>query len=287
MLLEVPVPRSIGYSTFLQNYGAMENKGFELTIGATPVRTENFNWDVNFNVSRNNNLIKKLAAPINTSTREYIRMEEGYSLFSFYVHEQLGVDPQTGDIIWNTGKDDVFNINTDRFIIGKSAWPKFQGGLTNNLSYKNFDLTVFLQYSYGNSVFNYNRYFFEHGGTRTTGYMSQQLDRWQKPGDITDIPRMNSKNYDANLRPSRHIEDASYLRLKNLSLGYTLPASIASKIKASRIRVYVSGQNVLTFTQYTGLDPEVSGGGSETVQGIDQGVMPQLRTWMGGINLTF
>lgn len=287
MLLEVPVPRSIGYSTLLQNYGEMENKGFEVSVGATPVSSKNFNWDINFNISRNNNLIKKLAAPINTATREYIRMEEGYPLFSFYVHEQLGVDPATGDIIWNTGKDDVFNINTDRFIIGKNAWPKFQGGFSNNFTYKNVDLSVFFQYSYGNSVFNYNRYFFEHGGTRTTGYMSQQLDRWQQPGDITDIPRMNSKNYDANLRPSRHVEDASYLRLKNISLGYNLPSSLISKIGASKIRVYVAGQNVLTFTKYTGLDPEVSGGGSEINQGIDLGVMPQLRTWMGGINLTF
>ncbi len=287
MLLEVPVPRSIGYSTLLQNYGAMENKGFEVSVSATPVSNKNFSWDINFNISRNNNLIKKLAAPINTATREYIRMEEGYPLFSFYVHEQLGVDPATGDIIWNTGRDGEFNINTDRFIIGKSAWPKFQGGLSNNLTYKDFDLGIFFQYSYGNSVFNYNRYFFEHGGTRTTGYMSQQLDRWQQPGDITDIPRMNSKNYDANLRPSRHVEDASYLRLKNLSLGYNLPSSLTSKIHAGKIRVYISGQNVLTFTKYTGLDPEVSGGGTEINQGIDLGVMPQLRTWMGGISLTF
>ncbi len=287
MLLAVPVPRSIGYNTLLQNYGEMQNKGFELSIGATPVATRDFTWDVNFNISRNNNLIKKLAAPINVATREYIRMEEGHPMFSFYVHEQLGVDPKTGDIIWNTGDDGVFNINTDRIIIDKSAWPKFQGGFNNTLTYKNVDLNVFFQYSYGNSVFNYNRYFFEHGGTRTTGYSAQQLDRWQKPGDITDIPRMGTKNYNNNFRPSRHVEDASYLRLKNVSLGYNLPSSVASKIKASKIRVYVSGQNVLTFTKYTGFDPEVSGGGSETIQGIDLGVMPQLRTFMGGINLTF
>jgi TonB-linked SusC/RagA family outer membrane protein len=287
MLLEVPTPRSTGYSTLLQNYGAMENKGFELGITASPIQSESFSWNVDFNISRNKNLVKKLAAPITLFSREYVRIEEGYPLFSFYVHEQLGVDEQTGDIIWNTGSDEVFNVNTDRFLIGKSAWPDFQGGLTNTFNYKGFDLMAFLQYSYGNHVFNYNRYFFEHGGERTTGYSAQQLDRWQQPGDQTDIPRLARKNYDTNLRPSRHIEDASYLRLKNISLGYAVPKSLTSKIGIGSLRVFVSGQNLLTFTKYTGLDPEVSVSPSETVQGIDQGVMPQPRVWMGGINLTF
>jgi TonB-linked SusC/RagA family outer membrane protein len=287
MLLEVPVPRSTGYSTLIQNYGAMENKGFELGIHASAISAKNFTWDIAFNISRNKNLVKKLAAPINLFSREYVRIEEGYPLFSFYVHEQLGVDKQTGDIIWNTGADDIFNVNTDRFILDKTAWPDFQGGLTNNFKYKAFDLMAFVQYSYGNYVFNYNRYFFEHGGERTTGYSAQQLDRWQKPGDETDIPRLSRKNYDTNFRPSRHIEDASYIRLKNVSLGFTVPQSVTSKIGIGSARLYVSGQNVITLTKYSGLDPEVSVSPSETIQGIDQGVMPQPRLWMGGINLTF
>lgn len=287
LLLEVPVPRSVGYSVLLQNYGEMENKGFELGLNASPIRKESFNWDINFNVSQNRNMIKTLASPFNQFTRDYIRLEEGYPLYSFYVHEQLGVDTQTGDIIWRTGEDGVFNVNRDRFISDRNAWPDFQGGLTNTLKYKNFDLMVFFQYSYGNYVFNYNRYFFEHGGERATGYSAQQLDRWQQPGDLTDIPRLSSVNYNTNFRPSRHIEDASYLRLKNFTFGYSLPGAVAAKIGASQIRLYVSGQNVLTFTNYSGLDPEVSVSPSETVQGIDQGVMPQPRLWMGGLNLTF
>src|SRR5690606_7882769 len=105
--------------------------------------------------------------------------------------------------------------------------------------------------------------------------------------DVTDIPRMANINYNVNYRPSRHIEDASYLRLKNISLGYSLPSNAIQKLGLSQLRRYVPGQNVLTFTKYTGLDPEVSGSPSETVQGVDQGVMPQPRVWMGGINLTF
>ncbi|WP_211229772.1 TonB-dependent receptor [Olivibacter sitiensis] len=287
LLLAVPVPRFTGYSSILQNYGEIENKGFEFGINAKAIKKEEFSWDIGLNVSRNNNMVKKLASPFNQFTRDYVRIEEGYPLGSFYVHEQLGVDPQTGNIIWNTGDDDVFNVNTDRFISDKTIWPDFQGGLSNNFSYKNFDLSTFLQFSYGNYVFNYNRYFMEHGGTQIYGFMSQQLDRWQNPGDITDIPRMASVNYNTNFRPSRHIEDASYLRLKNISLGYTLQGDVVKKIGASQVRFYVSGQNVLTFTKYSGLDPEVSVGGSALTQGIDQGVLPQPRLWLAGFNLTF
>ncbi len=287
LLLEVPTPRSTGYSVMLQNYGQMENSGFELGINATAIDNEDFTWDINLNVSQNRNLIKKLASPFNQFTREYIRLEEGYPLYSFYVHEQLGVDPQTGDIIWRTGEDGEFNVNRDRFISDKNAWADFQGGIINTLKYKGFDLSAFFQFSYGNYVFNYNRYFFEHGGERTTGYSAQQLDRWQQPGDQTDIPRMANINYNVNYRPSRHIEDASYLRLKNLSLGYSFSGNAIQQLGLSQLRLYVSGQNVLTFTKYSGLDPEVSVSPSETVQGVDQGVMPQPRVWMGGINLTF
>lgn len=287
LLLEVPVPRSIGYSVLLQNYGEMENKGFEVGINTTAISKADFSWDIGLNFSQNRNMIKTLASPYNQFSRDYIRLEEGFPLYSFYVHEQLGVDPQTGNIIWRTGEDGVFNVNRDRFISDKNAWPDFQGGLTNTLKYKSFDLMAFLQFSYGNYVFNYNRYFFEHGGERTTGYSAQQLDRWQQPGDQTDIPRLANINYNINYRPSRHVEDASYLRLKNLTVGYTLPRSITDRFGISQLRFYVSGQNVLTFTNYSGLDPEVSVSPSETVQGIDQGVMPQPRLWMGGFNLTF
>ncbi|HNP06951.1 MAG TPA: TonB-dependent receptor [Cyclobacteriaceae bacterium] len=286
LLLAVPVPLTTGYSTLFQNYGEMENKGLELAINATPVNTPNLRWDVNFNISGNRNKVTKIPAPFNQFTRDYVRVEEGFPLFSFYVHEQLGVDPQTGNIIWNTGDDETFQASTDRFI-GGNAQPDFVGGLTNTLNWKNFDFTALLQFSYGNSILNYNRYFFEHGGERTTGYSSQQLDRWQQPGDITDIPRMSNVNYNTSFRPSRHVEDGSYLRMKNISLGYTVPTSIASKAGMSRLRFYVSSQNLFTITNYTGLDPESTVDSSSTVSGTDLAVMPQPRVLMGGVNITF
>ncbi len=183
--------------------------------------------------------------------------------------------------------DGKFDANVDRKIVG-NANPDFFGGITNTLSYKGFDLMFFFQYSYGNMQLHWNRFFQEHGGTRNTNFMTSQLDRWQKPGDETMIPKMTAENYSGNLRPSRFLEDGSYMRLKNLSIGYSLPATLLSKIKLSSARVYVSGQNVLTFTKYTGLDPELTGtAATNLTQGIEFYTMPQPRVYMAGINVSF
>ena len=286
LLLNVPVPKSLGYSILTQNFGEMENKGVELGINGSIIARPDFTWNANFNIARNDNLVKRLAFPFTTFTRDYVRVEEGYPLNSFWVHVQQGVDPQTGNIIWDTMGDDVFNPNTHRQIFG-SAIPRYVGGFTNNITYKNFDFMIFFQFSEGNNTLNYGRFFFEHGGERTTGYSAQQLDRWQQPGDITDVPRMASINYSADLRPSRHVEDGSFLRLKNTSLGYSLPTELSSRVGVSRARVYIAAQNLLTWTNYTGLDPEVSTSPSNLVAGVDIAVMPQPRTYTAGINLTF
>jgi TonB-dependent starch-binding outer membrane protein SusC len=286
LLLNVPVPKSLGFSVLTQNFGEMENRGFELGLNASIIEKENFTWTSNFNISRNNNLVKRLAFPFTTFTRDYVRVEEGYPMNSFWVHVQEGVDPQTGDIIWDTMGDDEFNPNVHRQIYG-SAIPRYVGGWTNAVNYKNWDFMVFFQFSEGNEILNYGRFFFEHGGERTTGYSAQQLGRWQQPGDITDIPRMAARNYSADLRPSRHVEDGSFLRLKNTSIGYTIPSPITSRVGVGRARVYAAAQNLLTWTRYTGLDPEVSTSPSNLVSGVDIAVMPQPRTYTLGINLTF
>jgi TonB-dependent starch-binding outer membrane protein SusC len=288
LLLAVPIPRSSGFTSIFQNFGEMENKGFELSINANAIAKKDFTWDVSFNIAQNKNNIKKLAQSIPVYNRDIIRMEEGIPMYSFWMHKQLGVDPQTGNPIWQTMEDGrPFNPNIDRFIVG-NAWPDFFGGLTNTFRYKNLDAMIFFQYSYGNDQLNWNRFFQEHGGTRNTNFLGSQLDRWQQPGDITMVPRMTNANYAANLRPSRFVEDGSYLRLKNLSIGYTLPSSWINRLGMSSARVYVSGQNLLTFTNYSGMDPEVNATASTaTTQGVDFYAMPQPRVYMGGFNITF
>ncbi|MFC2186771.1 SusC/RagA family TonB-linked outer membrane protein [Fulvivirgaceae bacterium LMO-SS25] len=288
LLLAVPVPISTGFSSIVQNFGEVENKGFELGISANVVSNTDFNWNVQFNVAQNKNMVKKLAQPIAVYNRDIVRIEEGAPLYSFWFHDQLGVDPETGDPIWRTetpGAD--FDPNVDRFLVG-DAWPDFFGGLTNTINYKAFDAMVFFQYSLGNEQLYWSRFFQEHGGTRNTNFLASQLDRWQQPGDVTMIPRMTNANYAANLRPSRFVEDGSYLRLKNLSIGYTLPTDVISRIGMGSARIYISGQNLLTFTNYSGMDPEVtSTAGNSLTQGVDFYAIPQPRVFMGGFNITF
>ncbi|MFA5669784.1 MAG: TonB-dependent receptor [Balneolaceae bacterium] len=290
LLLAVPVPMSSGFDELVQNYGELENKGIELGIGADVIRNQDLTWSMNFNIAGNRNKIVKLAAPFNVYNRDIYRYEEGAAMYSFYFHEQTGVDPQTGDIIFaDVDGDGTFNPNRDRKIVG-DANPDFFGGFTNNLNYKNFDLSIFLQYSYGNDQLNWNRFFQEHGGTRNTGFMTSQLDRWQKPGDKTMVPKMTASNYAGNLRPSRFVEDGSYLRVKTVSLGYNVPNSFIERMgmPVSKIRLYVTGQNLLTFTNYTGLDPEVTATAtSPLTRGIEFYTIPQSRSVVGGFNITF
>ncbi len=289
LLLDVSIPRTSGFDIQTQNYGEMENYGFELGINADVFpRDRAFQWNTSFNISTNKNKIHKLAAPFNVYNRDLFRYEEGGEMYAFYLHPQTGVDPQTGDIQFeDVNGDGVFDVNNDRRIVG-SANPDFFGGFTNTLNYKNFDFMAFLQYSYGNEQLNMTRFFLEHGGTRATNYIHNQMGRWQQPGDVTMIPRMTAANYASNLRPSRFMEDGSYLRLKNISLGYRLPADFAKRLGLSSARIYVSGQNLFTITNYTGWDPELTGTADEPLMlGVEFFSVPQSKTYMAGINFTF
>lgn len=290
LLLAVPVPMSTGFSELVQNYGALENKGMELGISGYVIQQDDVNWNLRFNIAGNRNMITKLASPFNVYNRDIYRYQEGYPMYSFYFHHQLGVDPQTGDPIFeDVDGNGTFNPNVDRKIVG-DANPDFFGGITNKVNYKNLDISVFFQYSYGNDQLNWNRFFQEHGGTRNTNFLSSQLDRWQEPGDQTMVPRMASQNYSSNLRPSRFVEDGSYMRLKTATIGYSLPVSWLNKmgVGVSKARFYITGHNLLTFTNYSGLDPEVTGTASTRLtRGIEFYTMPQSRSVIGGFDITF
>jgi TonB-linked SusC/RagA family outer membrane protein len=295
LLLNVELPRTTGFSSQTQNFGEMSNTGIELGINALLVKNESITWTANFNIARNRAVIERMATPITAFTRDLIRLETGAPMYAFWLHDQVGVDVQTGEAIWRTvngtGRlsDGSFNPNRDRFIVG-DAQPSWFGGLTTNVSAFGFDLMMFWQFSLGNKQLHWNRFFQEHGGTRNTQFSTSQLPRWRNPGDVTMIPRMTAANYRGDLRPSRFLEDGSFIRLKNVSLGYTLPAGLLSGAGVTSLRVYVGAQNLLTFTRYTGLDPELNSGaddGFALVQGIELYAMPQPRTITFGINLTF
>ena len=289
LLLAVPLPRSSGFQSVVQNLGEIENKGLELGIGADILpQTSQLKWNISGNIAGNRNKVLKLVAPFNVYGRDLFRYQEGFPMYSFYMHKQTGVDPQTGAIQFeDVNGDGKFTSSADRKIVG-NANPDFFGGLSNSLNYKGVDLMFMFQFSYGNEQLNWSQFFMQHGGSRATNYSGSQLKRWQKPGDMTNVPKMVATNYASDLRPSRFVEDGSYLRLKNLSLGYKVPAKFASKLRLSSARVYVSGQNVLTFTKYTGLDPEVTATASTNLtQGVEFFTTPSPRVFMSGINVSF
>jgi TonB-linked SusC/RagA family outer membrane protein len=295
LLLNVELPRTTGFATQTQNIGAMTNRGVELAINAVVVKTDNVTWSIGLNAASNRAIIDSMATPLTAYTRDLLQFRTGVPMYAFWLHDQVGVDPQTGEALWRTvngtGRlsDNSFNPNRDRFIVG-DAQPQLFGGINSTLTFWGFEFNMFWQYSLGNKQLHWNLFFQEHGGTRNTQFSRSQLARWQNPGDVTMVPRMTASNYRGDLRPSRFLEDGSFVRLKNITLSYTLPSSLTEALSITNLRLYVQAQNLFTFTRYTGMDPELNSGGDDTfqlVQGVDLYAMPQPRTIMFGISATF
>lgn len=315
LLLNVVLPSSAGIKNTLQNVGSTENKGVEININSTNISSHKFKWTTNFNISFNKNVITGLAGGgqeiilSNGTTGQggsnpLSILKVGDAIGSFYGWHTSGVYAYStdnkngvrdlsstgylfrgGDEIFQDRNGDNIIDNNDRDIIGR-ALPKFTGGFGNSFTYKGFELNVFTQFSYGNELYNATRamvenmYQFAAAGKRV-------LNRWRKEGDVTDVPRADHGDPGNNRRASeRWLEDGSYLRIKTVTLGYTLPSSLTKKMNIRSLRFYATAQNLLTLTSYTGWDPEVSAfGTSVTDLGIDYGNYPQYRTFTIGATL--
>ena len=291
LLLSRPLPSSSGFSSITENVGSVENKGVELSIATKNFIGDNFTWNTQFNISGNRNKVLELYndQPIDDIGRGGNRIMEGEPIGIFYSYKSLGVDPSTGDIVYADTNFDGEITSADRTIVG-NPHPDFIYGITNNFTYKGIDASIFLQGSYGNDVFNGSRLFLEslQGGDNQVADVTR---RWQQPGDVTDIPRATTDPIASaqNKRvSSRFIEDGSYLRVKNVTIGYTLDKNIMEKTMFSSLRVYVSAQNLFTFTNYSGLDPEVNYRGDDnSVIGTDFFTYPQAQVFTLGVNLKF
>jgi TonB-dependent starch-binding outer membrane protein SusC len=289
LLLERPIPSSSGYTFISANIGEMENKGFEIGFTGNILKSEDFKWDANLNISANRNKVTKLYnnQPISDIGRGGNRVEVGQPIGIFYGWRALGVDPSTGDIVFDDINSDGIITADDQTIIG-DPHPDFIGGFNNNFSYKNWDLNVFLQFSKGNDIFNGSRIYIESikgSDNQTTAV----LDRWKQPGDITNIPRATQNDPNNNNRiSSRFVEDGSYLRLKNVKLSYRFEKALVEKINLSSLNVYFTVQNMFTITKYTGMDPEVNYAGQDDLRmGTDFFTYPQAQTFIFGLNLGF
>ncbi|MDJ1506244.1 TonB-dependent receptor [Xanthocytophaga agilis] len=288
VLLEEPVPAITGFNSYYSNIGEISNKGYELAITSENIRKGDFSWRTSFNISGNVNKIEKLPVPINMYNRNWVRMEQGHSMYSFWLYKQEYVDTQTGQAVFQDVNTDGSITASDRQIIG-NAVPKFFGGVSNTITYKGFDAGIIFSYQYGNKVFNLNRFFGEGGGTRDANRVlfASQLKRWQKPGDVTDVPRLTSVGNNYKLEQnSRFLEDGSFLKLSTVTVGYTLPKELTTRVRIEKLRLYVTGSNLFIVTKYTGADPESNVTSSQTVQGLDLGTPPQPRSIQVGVNVT-
>ncbi|GAA4456964.1 TonB-dependent receptor [Nibrella saemangeumensis] len=294
LLFAEPIPVTTGFGSVQGNIGSVSNKGMELTISTVNIDRV-IRWNTDLNLSRNINRVEELASeePLfrgytaNGVTGTNV-IVPGQPLGTFWGLKFLGVDPATGDAIYEDKNDDGRISPDDAQIIG-TAQPKLFGGLTNRITWKGFDLSVFFQFSYGNKVLNMsNTSFINNGADLESNQTRKAMQRWQKPGDITSVPRYVYQNTYNNYHSSRFLEDGSYLRLKNLTFGYNLDKRWVSRVKASSARIFVSGTNLWTLTRYTGSDPEVSTlDGSTAAQGIDFFTFPQIRTAMVGLTVSF
>jgi hypothetical protein len=223
--------------------------------------------------------------PVYSNNQDVSIVRAGLPLGSFYGYVSEGVDPATGDMIFADLNNNGILDPDDRKVIG-NAQPDFTFGLTNTLSYKNFDLNIFFQGSVGNDVYNASRVDLE-GMFDSKNQSTAVLRRWTPENTNTDIPRAVQDISNAR-NSTRFVEDGSYVRLKSITLAYNFDAPFLSKWGVHKLSLYTTGQNLLTFTNYSGFDPEVNAfGRSETELGIDYGTYPQARTVTVGVNLEF
>jgi len=309
MLVPMSVPVSTGYSDVYVPYinaGEMENKGVEFTIDSRNLEGD-FTWNTSFNFSYNQNVVKSLndTVPMTSGSiglnYNLALIQAGQPVNEFYgfiidgifqtqaevdnhAVQVPGNDPynrtSAGDIKFRDLNNDGVINDLDRAFTGNPN-PTFIFALNNSFTFKGFDMSLFLQGVAGNKIFNANRLYTESMSV-AQNQTTETLDRWTGEGTSNSMPRAIFNDPNKNTRPSdRYVENGSYLRIKNLTLGYTLPASLTEKAHLSSVRVYASGLNMYTFTEYTGFDPEVG------TSGIDNNVYPVTATYSFGVNIGF
>lgn len=292
LLLGRPYAATTGFGAVTSNIGTMSNKGVELALNTVNIDGA-LKWRTSLNLSKNINKVISLVDSI-PLYRGYIIdgvdgtniIKQGEPMGTFFGLNFLGVNPATGDAMYEDANKDGLISNADGVVIGNSQ-PLFIGGLTNTFAYRGFDLSVLFNFSVGNKILNLTKQnLMNMGRDILSNQIPEALNRWQKPGDITDVPRYELDNTFNQFLSNRFLEDGSYLRLKNVNIGYNLPAAFSTKFRVQKIRVYVSATNLWTLTNYSGSDPEVSTlDGSVSAQGIDLNTLPQVRTIAGGLSI--
>lgn len=295
LLLNETVPGKTGYSSMSSNNGEVSNKGFEVILKGHTNPNRPLRLTSTFTISHNTNKVEKLPVEM-TGEYQMFKLFEGKPLYSMWVYDYLGVDPQTGDAIYRDVTGDGLITADDKVVVG-DAWPDFDGSWRNVITYKRFTLDFNFYFKSGNKIFNYTRSFLETGGKNGVKRAMQKsaLNYWKQPGDTDVLPRPKSTpnadgstNYEQ--QSSRFVEDGSFIRLRSVTLGYNLPKSLTKTIGITSANLYITGNNLWLKTNYTGPDPEVTLNGESPnglVQGLDFCTIPQPRSFIMGLNVTF
>ena len=294
MVFAVPASYAMGLTSYYKNIGELQNKGIEFTLGVNILKNKDWNWNVTLTGSHNKNVVKKLSTdmPIEGT---YQTTEVGYPIYQFKMKEYAGVDSETGEPMWylnETGSETTkdYNAAAKRYV--GDANPSFLGSFTNNLNWKGIDFSFQLNYSFGRKIYgNSLRYDEQIGGSFGENFTQYVYDnRWKQPGDITDVPRLNAgyglgtESTLANSHSSRFLMDGNYVKLRNITLGYTFPSEWTEKFYVSRLRVYVQADNLYTWgcKNYRGFDPSSVG-----ANGVQWWNFPQSRNVVFGVNVSF
>lgn len=296
LLINQPLPTTSGFTSVAANAGDIENKGFEFDLTTRNIETEDFSWTTKINLSTVDNKVLSLpGANLDNEGRGFIsgssvqRAIEGESANSFYMIRYVGVNPQTGEAEWLDKDGNITNNPTpdDRKIVG-DAQPDFYGGITNTFKYKNFDLNIFMNYSYGNDIYLSEQRFTD----ANIGFnmSTRLLNYWKQPGDNAYYPRLDGSTASIFRTTSTNfLKDGSYLRLKNVTLGYTIPKSTLDRIKFIQgVRIYATGTNLLTLkSSDLDRDPEVTDSTNPLTLGESFFVAPQAKSYLLGARITF
>ena len=290
MLMNVPLPSP--NPSIYRNEGEMSNWGLEFAVSSVNIDRPDFTWNTDFNISMNRNRLEKLQlqqvyyyTKTSEALSEYVvRMTPGQPLSMFWGYNALGVDPETGMVIYEDINGDGKINSSDKQYIG-NANPLFTFGMTNTLSWKGFNLSFLITGSVGNDIYNASKIEMI-GMYNGSNQITDVLRRWRVPGQVTDIPKAGELD---NLRAStRWVEDGSYLKIKNITLSYDFSGPwLKEKLNISRIQPYITLDNMITFTNYSGYDPEMSQYTSATSMGIDWGTYPNVKTVTFGVNVDF
>jgi hypothetical protein len=270
----------------------MQNKGFELVLNSENL-VGDLKWNTSFNIAHNINTVTNIQGQVIQG--DFLnRAIEGEPIGVFYGPKYAGVDQANGDALYyirnaNGELETTNDYNLATYMVLGNPNPDYIAGITNSFSYKGIDFTFLFQGVFGNQVYNGGGKFMSANGDFFDNQTKDQLGRWRNPGDVTDIPQARLYGANGTGESSRYLSDASYVRLKTITLGYNLPSSLITRAKLSKVRVYVSGQNILTFTDYEGWDPEVNSDtyASNVNQGVDFYSAPQAKTITFGINIGF